>query len=218
MSQASKDLKALVEKAGFEVIGQRVRRLRMRRNLTIRELAQRAEVSKNTLLSLEQGHPTHLTTIRVICRALRMKPEDLVGEEFVQPSVVALQRKEDLVWYDMNTFSTEQPNTPLVDPEAHAPHVTPFSRFESCSPDRRVTPHIIEIDHPTSPRSHRGEEFVYVIKGQVRIQVGTHTYDLVEGDSMCFWAAENHVYEPLIEGESAHILSIVLDPFPKLVK
>lgn len=217
-SPRQRDLKALIESAGFEVIGQRIRRIRTRANLTIRDLADKAQVSKNTLLSLEQGNPTHISTIKVICRALKMRPEELAGKEFVQPSVVAVHRKDDMEWYDMNSFRNGETNDPLDSMDLTKEGVTPFCLLKSRFPGGKFNPNIIDLGVATPSRSHRGEEFVYVIDGKVRINVGTQSYDLEAGESMCFWAAEVHNYEPLDEGNPARLLSIILDPFPKLLK
>lgn len=211
------DLKSMIEKAGYAVIGQRIRRIRLRANITIRQLADKAQVSKNTLLSLEQGNPTHLSTIKVICRALKMKPEELAGAEFTQPAVVAVHRNSDDVWFDMNSFVNGDENSPLG-PGPHADTVTPFCLLNSRFGDGRFNPNVVELTQATPSRSHRGEEFVYVLGGRIRVNVGTQVFDLETGDSMCFWAAETHNYEPLGDDLPARILSIILDPFPRLHK
>ncbi len=213
-----RDLKTLIETVGFEAIGQRVRRIRNRSNLTIRDLAEKAQVSKNTLLSLEQGNPTHISTIKVICKALKMKPEELTGPEFVQPSVVSLHHVEDSMWFDMNTFNMGEENNPLSPEQRSEAAVTPFCHLQSKFPNNKFNPHVVELHNPTPVRSHRGEEFVYVLSGSVRINVGTQSFDLKEGESICFWAAESHNYEPLSEFGTVKLLSIILDPFPKLGK
>lgn len=212
------DLKSLIDSAGFEVIGQRIRRIRTRSNLTIRELAAKAQVSKNTLLSLEQGNPTHISTIKVICRALKLRPEELAGQDFLQPSVAATHLSADSVWYDMNTYLIGEPNDPLDDKDHNNPSVTPFCHLKSRFPDGKFNPNVITLNKSTPSRSHRGEEFVYVLSGKVCIHVGSKAYELSQGESICFWAAEVHSYEPMGKAGEVTLLSIVLDPFPKLTK
>ena len=45
--------------------------------------------------------------------------------------------------------------------------------------------------------SHSGEEFIYVLQGQMRYRVGETTYTLGPGDSLYFDAEEEHDLEPL---------------------
>ena len=181
--------------------------------MTIRDLANRAQISKNTLLSLEQGHATHISTIKVISRALKMKPEDLAGKDFTQPAVVTVQHKDELTWFDLEAYVVNTGTSPLTNESHDDQAINAFCHLESRCLDRRVIPHLIDLRHPTPSRSHRGEEFVYILSGKVRITVGTQVHELSEGDSMCFWAAELHHYEPIESDSPAKILSIVIDSF-----
>ena len=45
--------------------------------------------------------------------------------------------------------------------------------------------------------AHRGEEFVYVLEGQMRYSVGGTTHTLGPGDSLYFNSEEEHDLEPL---------------------
>jgi transcriptional regulator with XRE-family HTH domain len=59
----------------------RLRDLRLRAALTQIDLAERAGVSRATIIRLEQGDPNVLpTTLRKLARALRVKPTDLWEE------------------------------------------------------------------------------------------------------------------------------------------
>ena len=52
---------------------------RERRALTQEQLAQRAEVSRATIASIEKGnHQTFPTTVQKLARALRIEPEQLM--------------------------------------------------------------------------------------------------------------------------------------------
>ena len=97
-------MQELVDQAGLDVIGHRIRRLRTRQNYSIRDLADIAQVSKNTLLRLEQGHPTHLSTIVAVCKALKVKTSSVVGAETPQASIRAIHKVSDYTWMDMNNF------------------------------------------------------------------------------------------------------------------
>jgi transcriptional regulator with XRE-family HTH domain len=67
----------------FEVNGQKLRRLRVERALSLRALAQRSGVAFDTINKLELGHrPARLVTIRKLADALGVEPKELMkGEE-----------------------------------------------------------------------------------------------------------------------------------------
>jgi len=59
----------------------RLRDLRIRAGLTQTELADRARVSRSTVIRLEAGDPNvRPTTLRRLARALHRKTEDLIGD------------------------------------------------------------------------------------------------------------------------------------------
>ena len=67
----------------FDVNGQRLRQLRVERALTLRALADRSDVSYDTINKLELGQrPARLSTIRKLADALGVEPKELMkGEE-----------------------------------------------------------------------------------------------------------------------------------------
>ncbi len=63
----------------MEVNVERLRTLRGEHVLTLRELANEAGVSKDTIWRLENGHSeAHPSTIRKLAKALGVQPRDLV--------------------------------------------------------------------------------------------------------------------------------------------
>jgi DNA-binding XRE family transcriptional regulator len=63
----------------MEVNVERLRTLRTAHVLTLRELAEAAGVSKDTIWRLENGHSdAHPSTIRKLARALGVQPKELV--------------------------------------------------------------------------------------------------------------------------------------------
>jgi DNA-binding XRE family transcriptional regulator len=64
----------------MEVNVERLRTLRVEHVLTLRELAEGAGVSKDTIWRLENGHSeAHPSTIRKLARALEVQPKELVN-------------------------------------------------------------------------------------------------------------------------------------------
>lgn len=85
-----------------ETIGDRVGRLRARRELTQEGLAERADVSVDTVRKLEQNrrHSARLSTLNKLARALDVETSALIGQpttfeahaEGDAPSVLALRQ------------------------------------------------------------------------------------------------------------------------------
>lgn len=81
---------------------------------------------------------------------------------------------------------------------------------------RSMEPFIIDIQ-PSEERTfklsaHEGEEFIYVMSGEVEIEYGKERYVLNAGDSIFYDSiVEHHVHGA--DGKSAQILAVVYIPF-----
>jgi len=67
--------------AHVEVNVRRLRALRRKRVLSLRELGERADVSKDTLSRIERAGTAYPSTIRKIAKALDVDPSELVSDE-----------------------------------------------------------------------------------------------------------------------------------------
>ena len=81
---------------------------------------------------------------------------------------------------------------------------------------RHMEPFIIDIQ-PSEEKNfklsaHEGEEFIYVMEGEVEIEYGKEKYNLKVGDSIFYDSiVEHHVHGAT--GKSARILAVVYTPF-----
>ena len=81
---------------------------------------------------------------------------------------------------------------------------------------RHMEPFVIDINPEESPdfqlSAHEGEEFIYVMQGEVEIVYGKEKYTLKEGDSIFYDSiVKHHVHGA--PGKSAKILAVVYIPF-----
>lgn len=210
----SEEFHAALRERGFPTIGQRLLRARHFYGLSVRELADQAQVSKNTITRLEKGLPVHDQTVIVLARALNIRRERLVAADFHLEESVAIARADTGRWFDANLYRGSVSNSPELpsDPHDWSPDALPFSPLASRDSKGRFNPNLMHLRAPTPSKSHRGEEFAYVLNGRMRLVFDDHAYELGPGDSAFFWAAESHRYEPLTE--EVLLLSIVIDPFP----
>jgi transcriptional regulator with XRE-family HTH domain len=198
------------------VLGARIQRARMAQQLSAREVANQAGLSKNSIARLEQGEDVRAITILKVCSVLGLHIERLALPE--DESLARVHRLEDDCWYDMVDFGagpisgtegslTREQRRALVE----SGKKFPLLMLKSSLTDGKILPSILEL-HQFSPlRSHPGEEFVFVLSGIACIQVGQQIYTLQKGESITFWASEPHSYGP--GGDApALVLSVRVNP------
>jgi transcriptional regulator with XRE-family HTH domain len=209
--------KGIIDRVGGPTIGARIRRLRMQTKMSIRDLAERADISKNSLLRVEQGQNTHAATVLKICEVLGLHVESLAEETDNQPPLAAVHRNSDDRWYDMVNFGAgtlggqNRPLSPSEVAQFGKAGKVPLNRILARLQNGRVFPTIIELHGDSPVRSHPGEEFVYVLVGNAVVTVNAQDYVLGEGESITFWSAENHSYRTAEPGQAARILSVRVD-------
>jgi glyoxylate utilization-related uncharacterized protein len=79
-----------------------------------------------------------------------------------------------------------------------------------------MEPFVIDI-HPSSANeavlsAHEGEEFIYVINGEVEIVYGKETYSLKEGDSIYYDSIVSHNVHSKGD-KDARIIAVLYTPF-----
>jgi quercetin dioxygenase-like cupin family protein len=78
-----------------------------------------------------------------------------------------------------------------------------------------MEPFIIDV-HPGSgkvnPSSHEGEEFIYVLSGQIEVLYGKDSFTLSTGDSIYYDSVISH-HVHAVGTEDAKILAVVYAPY-----
>lgn len=203
---------ALVARVGAEVVGDRIRRMRIGMGLSIRDVAARAGLSKTSIVRLEQGLACRPATLIQVCEVLGVHLERLEDGETAEAG--AVHHAGDDRWYDMADVAAG-PLPVTVTRGARTPRVTKqvavaVDLLRSRLTNGRVLPTILEVHAESVARSHPGEEFVYVLSGRLRLRVGANVFELKAGESVCFWSGEPHQYAPIGRGP-ARVLSIRVD-------
>jgi len=153
--------------------GQRFRRLRQRRNLSLLQVARATGVSVGFLSSLERGQ--------------------------MRASVATLTRIAR--FYRTNLFSffdSSKTNSRLVPPkDRRVLETTKGVRMELLAwGNKAMEPHLFRIKPGSGsgePYTHEGEEFLHVIRGTLEIWIGNEEhYKLKPGDSLYFESSTPH--------------------------
>ena len=191
-SQPLGDLASATDEAE---VGQRLRRVRLARRRTLRDVATHADISEGFLSQIERGRANaSIVTLRRIANVLGVS----MGELFhsVDDSLPTVLR------------ATERP-------------VLSFGIFGrkwllTRSPDRELDAFIAEFEPNGStgpePYTHGdSEELLIVLRGRVRFELGAQRFDLGPEDSMVYRSSVPH---RLVEsgGERAVILWVTTPP------
>ena len=188
------------------IVGLKIKGLRESKNLSIEEIAERSGLSVEQIVSIEndQNLPS-LGPLIKIARALGVRLGTFMDDNDALGPVVcrAAERERE----SSISFSNG-----AADARKHMEY-HPLAQQKA---GRHMEPFVIDINPEDSPEfqlsAHEGEEFIYVMQGEVEIVYGKETYTLYEGDSIFYDSiVKHHVHGA--PGKSAKILAVVYIPF-----
>ena len=169
----------LLENIGPEILGHRVRRLRDQQGISVRDLADRAGINKNSIVRLEQGRGTQPITILKVCSVLGVHVERLAEPSENDMTLAVVHKKNDDRWFDAADMGSKplldskRPLTPAQRKRAvNEGAQVPINLLKCRLPGGRVLPSVLEIWQKSPERSHVGEEFAFVLSGTAIITVG----------------------------------------------
>jgi len=201
-------------------LGGRLQRVRLRKGLSVRELADRAGLNKDTIVKLEKGNTPTYRTLCSVCDALGvtvvqlLKPE--ADAEFGD-GVVAVhsRRSETRVPRNHLVVEPSDPGTVRVrsaeERQVVAADDTVLLSWLACRlPGGKLNSWLLELRDETMPTNHPGEEFLFCLKGSASLTVAGKCYELEEGDAATFWSSEIHSYGPSERAVAAGDLPVLL--------
>jgi len=216
------------DESSLKEYGETMRRNRTLLGLSIRDAAERAGVSKNTILRLEAGLPVHWNTHVKVSRSYGRVPappetrrtEVVEGTHFrkqpigTRPWIPVRVGKDGAAEIFSNSESTHQEERNRLGWYGLASHF--ISPIRCRRPNTRVIPMVTEIFARTDVSTDlSGERFLLGLRGAVRVTVGDESFELGEGDGAIFDATQPSGLEPLEvvrPGESAPLVLQVIVP------
>jgi len=161
--------------AGSGAIGAHLRQLRQRRGLSLGQVARAVGISLGFLSALERSHMSaSVGTLRKLARYYKTNILDFFDPtDFNTRLVPAASRKVLEAGPGVRMELLAWGNTVME------PHLF------------RIAPHAGSGDR----YSHEGEEFLYVLRGELRIALEDEKYDLKTGDSFYFESTTPHHWE-----------------------
>jgi transcriptional regulator with XRE-family HTH domain len=187
-------------------VGSKIKGIRESKNISLEEMSERSGLSLEQISSIEndQNLPS-LGPLIKIARALGVRLGTFMDDNDALGPVVC--RAEDRERDSSISFSND-----ATDARKHMEY-HPLAQQKA---GRHMEPFVIDINPTDNPdfklSAHEGEEFIYVMNGEVEIEYGKEKYLLKEGDSIFYDSiVKHHVHGA--PGKSAKILAVVYIPF-----
>ena len=187
-------------------VGSKIKGIRESKNISIEEVSERSGLSTEQINSIEtdQNLPS-LGPLIKIARALGVRLGTFLDDSDALGPIVcrAADREKD---------SSISLSNGASDARKHMEY-HPLAQQKA---GRHMEPFVIDINPEENPdfqlSAHEGEEFIYVMQGEVEIVYGKETYNLKEGDSIFYDSIVNHHVHGA-PGKAAKILAVVYIPF-----
>ncbi len=175
-------------------IGEKLKRLRLSRGFTQEELAERADLTKGFISLLERDKTSpSIATLQQILDVLGVSLQQFFSED--TPSKIVFTKKERVPLYD----EPEGIKSMLLIPGVE---------------DKKIDPRLVVVKpggETFSEDYHQGEEFGFVIEGNIELWLDETRYKLKEGECFYYKADRRHQVRNTSKGKKALLLWITID-------
>jgi len=169
-----------------KVTGRRIREIRKSKHLSIVELATMVDVSKSLISQVERGDVfPSLSTLEKIAAALEV---DITQFFQIEAEPVL---ESDIVVRGNRRKKITLPNSSMVY-NLLTPNLRKSLEFLLIE----IPPHSAQNDDADEIETfkHGGEEYFYVLEGQLELELKNQKYQLNPGDSGCFDSSDGHIW------------------------
>ena len=168
----------------FMQIGDRLKSLRIHQKRTLQEIADSSDLSKSMISKIENNKAVPSVAALVkIAKALGTNISNLLEQESWAKTVYTTQEEAQ-----RSLTRTEKGYS--VFPYAAGFHEKKMQPFLFTARKGEVVPHRL---------SHEGEEYVFIIDGEMEMTVGDIAYILKKGDSLYFSSLQKHGIMPITD-------------------
>lgn len=185
-------------------VGKKIKQIRELKKVSIEELAERTNLDNSLLKKIEDDKVVpSLAPLIKIARVLGVRLGTFLDDsDQLGPVVMRADEKEKGVRFvSQNSESREHLN---------------FLSLASDKAGRHMEPFIVEIEPSEQSdymlSSHEGEEFIFVLDGEIEINYGKDVFLLKKGDSIYLDSIVSHNVHAANK-KPAKILAVVYAPF-----
>ncbi len=183
-------------------VGERIKAVREANGVTLQELAEKSGYSA-ALLNQVENHldSPPLGALAKIASALGVPISELWGERDTEP--YSLVKKDE--GREVSRFASKEGIS----------YGYEYRSLGFGKKNRHIEPYIVTLEPPTvkppAPSTHPGEEFIFVVSGEVEVYLDGHTDLLQPGDSIQYDATVPHRVRS--HGKNrAEILAVIWSP------
>lgn len=188
------------------IVGFKIKGLRESKKLTVEEISERSGLSVDQITSIENDeYLPSLGPLIKIARALGVRLGTFLDDnDELGPVVCRAEDRERDKSISFSNGATEARKNMI------------YHSLARQKAGRSMEPFIIDIEANEEKSfklsAHEGEEFIYVMEGEIEVAYGKERYVLKQGDSIFYDSiVEHHVHGA--EGKGARILAVVYIPF-----
>jgi len=182
-------------------IGTRLAMLRNERKLSPAELASRSGLSESELAAIESGrHSPSIAPLVKLSRALGVRLGTILDDAEVTGPVVVKGGRADEVMR-------------VTDSDSQKLGTLTFFSLARGKTGRSMEPFIVDIRpgaKEATLSTHEGEEFIYVLDGEIELRYGSDTIRISAGDSVYY---DSIVPHRVSSSAPAKVLAVVYAPF-----
>lgn len=185
-------------------VGEKVRKVREFKNLSQEELAERSKLSKELIARIEENKDMpFLAPLIRIARSLGVRLGTFLDDASEMGPIIARSGKS-------------KPGVSFSHKNSADPSHLSFYPLASDKAGRHMEPFMVDIQ-PTNESelllsSHEGEEFIYVLSGEIELSYGTEVFKIAEGDSIYYDSVVSHHIHSAND-KPARILAVVYAPY-----
>jgi len=184
-------------------LGSKIKAIRETRKISVADLAEKTNLPVEGIEKIENGELVpSLTPLIKLARVMGVRLGTFLDDqEDIGPVVSRRDEKKSV--------------TRFSDKDAPAKSDLDFYSLALNKAGRHMEPFIIDI-YPSSEKgyklsSHEGEEFIYVLKGEIEVMYGKDVYVITEGDSIYYDSVVKHHLHS--KGDAAaKILAVIYTP------
>ncbi|MBM4328668.1 MAG: helix-turn-helix domain-containing protein [Deltaproteobacteria bacterium] len=180
-SEALADAKALAEQEAAVSHGHRLRATRESRGFTLQELAEKTGIPADLLGQVEAGESIlPLGQLIKLSKALAMRMADVISEGDQPFTIVRSHQRRRFARFG----KARQAN-----------HGYEYEALAANKKDRRMEPFIVTLQPASSdePSTHDGQEFIYVLEGEMEALVDDTREVLGPGDAIYYDSTSMHL-------------------------
>lgn len=182
-------------------VGSKIRDLREMKNITLEEMAQKSGLNTQYLNTIEEN--TQVPTIGELIKIVRVLGVRVgtILDDFTNEGPVV-------------TRASECQDTPVARGKEASCSPMSYYSLSSKKEDRHIETYIVNLHHNDGEKalsSHEGEEFMYILEGEVEVRYGKDVYVLSQGDTIHYDSIVPHLVLPR-SPQGAKTLAVIYIP------